>query len=188
MGNVNYDWLEGMQRVMRAKVQLDERWVEIISLHAALEAEIDEMLRLSLPNGAAVTGNKPRITFGHKVAVLRAAWKGKPEDGDKVCDLLACFSELRNAVAHPELKKTPAEIANVEAAYRAIVNDPDHKPTIGEIAQGVVAFMGDGILPHELKAVFDGLEKLVNHDMPKAIGVKPRQERDKLFREDGREV
>lgn len=179
MGNVKYDWLEGMQRVMRAKVQLDDRWVEIIALHAALEAEIDEMLRLSLPNGAAVTGSKPKITFGHKVAVLRAAWKGKQEDGDKVCDLLACFNELRNSVAHPDLKKTHAEIANVEAAYRAIVPDLDHAPSIAEIAQGVVAFMGDGMPPHKLMALSDSVHKLVHQALPRAIGLQAGHDRER---------
>ncbi|MES2905052.1 MAG: hypothetical protein V4696_12780 [Pseudomonadota bacterium] len=172
MGNVNYDWLKGMQRVMRAEVKLDERWVEVIALHAALEAEINAMLILSLPQGEFVTGNKPKITFGHKVAILKAAWKGKPEDADKIADILLSFNELRNAVAHPDLKKTKAEIANTVNAYRVLVPNLPYEPDIAEIAQGVVAFMGDGILPHDLVAITGQLAKLVNVDFPKAFGVK----------------
>ncbi|AJP71320.1 hypothetical protein [Sphingomonas hengshuiensis] len=173
MGGVDYDWLEGMQRVMRAEVKLDEHWVEIISLHAALETEIDAMLVLSLPCGEAVTSNRPRITFGHKVAILKAAWKGEREEAEKLCAILLTFNELRNAVAHPEMKKTAAEVAKLTAAYKALVPDMGHEPTVAEIAQGAVAFMGDGILPHELEEIVGKLDHLVHDEMPAALGRRP---------------
>lgn len=170
MGKVEYDWLEGIHRIAKAGDKLDRRWVEIIAYHAALEGEINVMLLKSLRRGEAVTGSSPRFTFGHKVAILKAAWQGDPEDADKLCGILFSFNELRNAVAHPDAKKTEAEIRNVTNAYSALVRGLDHEPDIAEIAQGVCAFMGDGILPHDLKGIVDGVDHIVNVALPKAIG------------------
>lgn len=170
MGEVNYDWIEGIQRVLRAGSRLDPRWVEIIAYHAAIEAELNVMLQQTLPRGDQLTGGNPRFTFGHKVAVLKAAWKGRAEDADKLCDILYRFNELRNAVAHPDKRKTRAEIRNVTDAYNVLVPGLKHRPEIAEIAQGLVAYMGDGILPHDLKAIAGEFDKLVNVVMPKAFG------------------
>lgn len=171
MGQVEYDWLEGLLRVTRAGEHLDRRWVEIIAYHAALEAEIDCMLVKCLPRGEAVTGSNPRFTFGHKIAMLKAAWKGEAESVDKLCRILVSFNELRNAVAHPDKKKTRAEIKNVTNAYMALADNLEHRPDIGEIAQGVCAFMGDGILPHDLKDIARRLDRLVNVEMPRALSI-----------------
>ena len=176
MGDVNYDWLEGIQRVLRAGARLDPRWVEIIAYHAAIEAELNIMLEKSLPRGDQVTGSNPRFTFGHTVAILKAAWQGKPDDADKLCDILFRFNELRNAVAHPDRRKTRAEIKNVTEAYMALVPGLKQRPQIAEIAQGVVAYMGDGILPHDLVGIMEGLDHLVNVAMPKAFGAKARRD------------
>ncbi|MEO8724048.1 MAG: hypothetical protein ABI395_11125 [Sphingobium sp.] len=172
MGKVNYDWLEGITRVLKAGEKLDQRWVEIIAYHTALELELNEMLLKSLLRGEAVTGSNPRFTFGQKVAILKACWQGKADDADKLCRILFSFNELRNAVAHPDKKKTRAELKNLADAYLALVPNLGHAPTIAEIAQGVCAFMGDGIMPHDLENMANGLDHLVNVAMPKALGVK----------------
>lgn len=161
MGKVEYNWLEGMGQIQAAGERLDPRWVEVIAYHAALETQLNVMLEKSLPRGSAVTGSNPRFGFGHKVAILKAAWKGEAADADKICAILYRFNELRNAVAHPDRRKTRTEIRNLIATYRALVPDLDHKPDFLEIAQGVCAYMGDGIAPHHLKQIAVGISEVI---------------------------
>lgn len=167
---IEYDWLLGANRIAIAAEKQDRRWVEVLALHTAIEVELNEYLNANLPNGKAVTGKNPQFTFGHKAAILKACWQGEPETILKIDAVLRSFNELRNSVAHPDKRKTRAEIKNVTRAYRELATDLDNEPSLFEIAQGVCSIMGDGLLPHEMSAMVKSLDRLVNQTMPAALG------------------
>lgn len=53
----------------------------------------------------------------------------------------------------------------------ATKNDSDDYPIL-EVAQGICLFMADGTTVDDLKATFAALDKLVNIDMPRALGAR----------------
>lgn len=171
MGRVGYDWLQGMARVAEASAGLNPLWAEVIALHAAIEVEVNAMLEKCLRRSDAVLRGSPALTFGHKVNLLKAVWEGDPEAADQLCEVLRAFNELRNSVAHPDRKKTKAELRNVKAGYKALVPGLEHDPELSEVAQGVCAFMGDGLAPHDMVNMLERLAILVNDNAPNVDAV-----------------
>jgi len=158
MSGVGYDFLEGIHRMLKASEHLDQFAVEVITYHAALEAEINLVLGRMVPRGEKVV-NGP-LGLNHKVTILNAAWPGKGEDADKICAVLVAFIDLRNAVAHPDQKRVQTRLQNLRTAYREIDAEAGEETGVLEIAQGICAFLGDGPTPTTLHEIFDGLGNL----------------------------
>lgn len=157
MAQINYDPFEGYKRLANAVDQMDARAAEIFAYHSALEVEMDLVLDALLHNGARIR----RIGFANKVKVLHAAWIGDAEAGDKVCDAFSRFNDLRNAIAHHDQPAIDGCLIALRAAYRRIDEKAGDDAPIGEIAQGICAFIGDGPTPQEVAEVAAALEGLV---------------------------
>lgn len=170
MAGIHYDGIAGVMRLIEAGKDPDTFAIKVITYHAVIESEVEAVISslVKRPDGLFTTS--PRMTFGHKVHLLRALWAGDPEQADRLCAVLHRLQEVRNAVAHPDPKHIKGCVAGLTIAYREI------DPTIGdevdilEAAQGICLFLQDGSTVAELKTLFDGLDNLVNVDLPKAIG------------------
>jgi hypothetical protein len=153
MARIEYDVLAGWARLLEAERQVDEQAPLILTYHAALEREIDEVLSRLLPRAEKIT----RIGYSHKVSVLAAAWVGDPDAGDRLARTLVCFGDLRNAVAHGDA----AEVANAERrlqqAYGSLAPTLTTPPSLAEIAGGICSFLGDGPTPAEFGAIAEGI-------------------------------
>jgi uncharacterized protein YacL (UPF0231 family) len=112
------------------------------------------------------------LTFGHKANLLRAIWKGDPAQADIIHEVLHRFQMVRNAVAHPDSRAIKSCVAGLTQAYRKIDTSIGDEVSILEIAQGICLFMQDGSNVSDMKMMFEGLDHLVNVEMPKALGVR----------------
>lgn len=170
MAEVGYDGFAGIHRMAEAEGTIDQRSAVILTFHAALEREIDVVLAGLLPRPDKL---KKGFGFANKIDVLAAAWKGHPDDGDKLHLVLRRFNDLRNSVAHGDsIEEVDRWLAKLLDAYRAIIPDADVPIEIGEMAQGICSFMADGPTPKELMATIAALDKLVNVTMPAALGFR----------------
>ncbi|WP_162182335.1 hypothetical protein [Neorhizobium galegae] len=145
--------------------------VEVLTYHAALELEVDAVLKKLLPFAEKITEGRGRLGFQHKVSVLGAAWLGKPASADKLTVALIRFNDLRNAVAHNDGKQVRACMEGLRKACRSIDKDLPADASILALSQAICAYMGDENLAKMLK-LLEILDEIVNVRMPKALGGK----------------
>jgi len=147
MGKVGYDHFAGLARMAEELAKLDDRASLILTCHAALEREIDEVLSRSLPRADRLRN----LGFANKITVLNAAWKGSDDAGDRLNAALFRFNELRNAVAHVNApKEIDAKIALLRAAFDQVLPDNGLEgDSITEMAAGLVGFMADGVVSYD---------------------------------------
>lgn len=157
MAGVNYDAWEGTKRLAEAADRIDKRAPEIFAYHAALEVELDMVLSALLPRGEKLS----RLSFGHKISVLNAAWQGEHEAAEILCAALVRFNDLRNAIAHFDPEQVASCLTNLRKAYGAIEPRGFEAAEVGEIAAGICAFMGDGPSPFDVSLVSDALDGFV---------------------------
>jgi hypothetical protein len=145
MANVRYNSLEGILRIAGAGQEDPDAFAtEVLTYHAALEIEMDELLKRLLPRAEKITDQFGGIGFKNKVSVIDAAWIGDPKAGDLLCNALRCFNDLRNAVAHKDQTKgREKNYQRLIAAYRAIEPSEYDRPTPFFIAVQICIFMGD---------------------------------------------
>lgn len=176
MAKVDYDQFAGLGRLAEAAASIDARAAVILTYHAALEREIDIVLDKLLPRYDRLP--RRRFGYGHKIDILNMAWAGNTEAGDRLFQVLFRFNELRNAVAHGDRTElVDQKLAELLAAYRAIVPDADEDIQIDAVAAGICGFMADGPTPKELTDMFVGLEDLMNVVMPVTLGPRPEDDR-----------
>lgn len=174
VAKVSYDGFAGIHRMAEAGATVDQRAAVILTFHAALEREIDVVLAALLPRPDKL---KTNFGFANKIDVLAAAWKGEPDAGDKLHLVLRRFNDLRNSVAHgDDIEKVEMWLTKLLNSYREIYSDADTHIEIGEMAQGICAFLADGPSPKRLIETIDALDKLVNVTMPAAFGIVPRND------------
>jgi hypothetical protein len=170
LAGAHYDGIAGVMRLIEAGKEPDTFALKVVTYHAVIESEIEGVISSLVRRPEGLFTTSPRMTFGHKIHLLKALWAGNPEQADKLCAVLHRFQDVRNAVAHPDPKQIKGCVAGLTVAYREI------DPTIGdeveilEAAQGICLFLQDGSNVTELKALFDGLDQLVTTDLPNAIG------------------
>lgn len=173
MAGMEYDGIGGILRVLEAGEKPETFAIEVITFHAAIEHEIEIALTKILPRPDALFSGTPKLGFAHKAKILNALWQRDGRDADKLAKVLHAFQNLRDAVAHTDRKAIKACNANLTVAYREIAqNDSDDYPIL-EVAQGICLFLADGTTVDELKATLAALGKLVNEDLPGALGARP---------------
>lgn len=112
----------------------------IITAHAALELEVDQILRRFV----ARPDKLPRLSIEHQLGVLRAllneAWL------DLVLDAISAYGALRNSVAHAD---GPSDIAKIITRLGKKTQDigmpltPD--TNLGTLAMGLAAALHVGV-------------------------------------------
>ncbi len=100
MAEEKYDPYEGLHRVALAAENLNMEAVEVVTLHLALEREIEIVLSQLL----ARTNKLGQLGFINKAAVLHSTWRDSKGKADKLYKVLNDFNELRNAFAHGEFE------------------------------------------------------------------------------------
>ncbi|MGO6845933.1 hypothetical protein ACCT20_03435 [Rhizobium ruizarguesonis] len=81
MARVGYDSLEGILRVTSAGDKEPDKFVvDVLTYHAALEIEMDELLARLLPRAECLRAGG--LGFRQKISIINAAWPGLPEAGD----------------------------------------------------------------------------------------------------------
>ena len=178
MAGMDYDGIAGIIRMIEAGEKPNFFAVEVITYHAAIESELERIIAPNLLEPDALFRTSPKLGFGQKANLLRAFWRGKADKGDTLVKVLKSFNNLRNAVAHADNKEIKGCHAGLTQSYRAIDNSIGDEVNMLEVSQGICLFMQDGTNVSELNALFDGLAKLVNEDMPRFLGVDPSELRD----------
>ncbi len=170
MGKVGYDSLEGILRVTASgEKQPNQFTADVLTYHAALELEMDNLLSLQLPRAEKLVDGK--LGYTHKIAVLSASWRGDPEDGDKLAKALVRFNDLRNSVAHNDLQKQiKVHLMKLKAATDALDGDVDGTVTPYQLAVRICAFMGDDPKAADALKSLSQLNGLVNFELPSALG------------------
>lgn len=174
MAGAHYDGIAGVMRLIEAGKEPDTFAVEVVTYHAVIESEIEAVISELVPRPEGLFTTSPRMSFGHKIHLLKALWAGAPDQADKLCAVLRRFQEVRNAVAHPDPKQIKGCVAGLTHAYREIDPTIGDEADILEVAQGICLFLQDGSNVTELKALFDGLGQLVNSGIPKVISGKDK--------------
>lgn len=153
MAKIEYDPFAGWARLLKAEQQIDDQAPLILTYHAALERELDEVLSRLLPCAEKIK----RIGYGHKVSVLAAAWVGDPDACERLVKTLIRFGDLRNAVAHGDASEVKEAMGRLQQAYEGLGPTLTTPPTLPEIAGGICAFLGDGPTPAEFGEIAQGL-------------------------------
>jgi hypothetical protein len=175
MAGADYDGIGGVMRMLKAGQKPDTFAIEVVTFHAAIENEIELIISALVNRPDGLFSTSPKMSFGHKVNLLRAVWRGDPNMADVIHGVLHRFQDVRNAVAHPDPRQIKSCVAGLMQAYRKVdPSIPDEVPML-QVAQGICLFMQDGSTVTELKAAFDGLDHIVNVAMPQ-IG-RPQSER-----------
>ena len=165
MAKADYDQFAGLHRLAEAARTIDQRAAVILTYHAALEREIDVVLERLLPQAKRLK----RFGFGHKIDVLAAAWRGAPDAGDRLYDVLCRFNDLRNAVAHGDRADLiEGALTRLITAYRGIVSEAGEDIQVDQMAAGICGFMADGPTARRVSELALSLDTLVNETMPKA--------------------
>jgi hypothetical protein len=152
--------------------------IEVITYHAAIEREIELVLRKVLPHPDAILKGSPSLNFAQKAKLLIATWQGKDENADKLAKVLHALQNLRNAVAHSDgHDEIKACNTNLSIAFREIAGRQDDDYPIHEVAQGICLFMADGSTIEQWENTFDALHELVNVKLPAALGAKGKEQR-----------
>jgi hypothetical protein len=172
VAGADYDGIGGVMRLLKAGEKPDTFAIEVVTYHAAVENELERVINTLVERPDELFTTSPKLTFGHKANLLRAVWQGDPAQADILHEVLYRFQMVRNAVAHPDSKAIKGCMAGLAQAYRRIDQSIGDEVSILEAAQGICLFMEDGSNVTQLKAIFDGLDHLVNKAMPQALGVR----------------
>lgn len=172
MGKVGYDSLEGILRVTESgKKEPDQFMVDVLTYHAALELEMDEFLARSLLHADKLADG--RLGYTHKIAVVRASWRGTEDSGDKLTHALVRFNLLRNAVAHNDTaKEVKVHLKKLHDATIALDGDENGDATPYALAIRICSFMGDDPGADNATKLLDQLDDVVNRQFPKALAPK----------------
>lgn len=172
MAGAHYDGIAGIFRVTESGGKPDPFAVEVLAYHGAIESEIERIISGLVERPDELFTAPPRLTFGHKVNVLRAVWNGEPGQADKICPVLLRLNDLRNAVAHTDPKEIKGCLAGLINAYRKIDNSIGDEVSLLEVMQGICLFFQDGPNVTEINAMAEALDELVNVTLPKAFGAQ----------------
>jgi|GEM_PF-1828748 len=153
MAKVSYDALEGYERLSAVAERVDLESAKILTLHVALEAEMDAVLAKILTRADRMR----KIGFANKVRVLEAAWIGDPDAGDRACNVLRSFNDLRNTIAHGDRDAQVGCRAALVTAFRQIDPQAAEDIDVVQVAQGVCLFLGDGPSVETLERFKDSL-------------------------------
>lgn len=178
MAGAHYDGIEAIFRIAKKGEVLDTFAIEVLTFHAAVEYELEVVLRKLLPHPDKLFGKGPKLSFPHKGRLLCAMWQKDPNDADKLNRVLKALEDLRNEVAHQGDIPLKSHKANLAQAFREIEPNAGDDPSMLEIAQGISMFIADdaGTLAdfYETLGAFD---VLVNEKMPAVLGAA-RSEKD----------
>ncbi|TAU83262.1 hypothetical protein [Rhizobium leguminosarum] len=169
MAQVGYDSLEGVLRLTSAgEREVDPFVVEVLTYHAALELEMDHLIARMLPRPDRLQVGG--LGFKHKISLINAAWRGRPEDGDLLADALTRYNDLRNAVAHADQHRGVERIFSALSAAGTLIN-PDQavNPTPYDVAVSICAFMGEDPGGRRLLRTLGELDDVINSRLPKAF-------------------
>lgn len=171
MAGADYDGIGGLLRVAERGEELDTFAIEVLTFHAAVEHELEVVLRELLPNPEMILRGKPRLSFAHKSKLLCALWRKDPADAAKLNGVLKAFQDLRDEVAHQGTKSLKTHKANLTQAFRAIEPSAEDDPPMLEIAQGICMFLADGAgTLDDFKSGLAALDKLANDSFPRGFG------------------
>lgn len=161
-----YDPYTAWVRIETAANELNWEAVEVVTLHLALERELEFVLSKKCLRSTRIA----RLSFVAKSAVLHSLGDYNDEDADKLYNVLWRFNELRNAVAHGNSANIKACRENLQNAYLAI--NPTATSPFGNtvIAQGICAYMGKGMMPDEFSKVAALMDEVVREKLPLALG------------------
>lgn len=168
MAGADYDGIEAIFRIAKKGEVLDTFAIEVLTFHAAVEYELETVLRKLLPHPDKLFGKGPKLSFPHKARLLCALWQNDPADADKLNLVLKALEDLRNEVAHQGERSLKCHKAKLAEAFRLIEPRASGDPSMLEIAQGISMFIADD--PSTLADFYDTLEAfdaLVNVKMPK---------------------
>lgn len=173
MAGADYDGIEAVFRIAKKGEQLDTFAIEVLTFHAAVEYELEQVIRKLLPYPDKLFGKGPKLSFPHKARLLCALWQKDPNDADKLNAVLKALEDLRNEVAHQGDIPLKSHKAKLTQAFREIEPATGDDASMLEIAQGISMFIADdaGTLA-EFKATLDAFDNLVNERLPKALGVE----------------
>lgn len=134
-----YDAFGGWIRMFDAAEKLDTNAALVMTLHAALEREMDEVLARQVAFPERLKG----LGFGQKVKVIAATWPHQAETADQVHEALFRFNELRNVVAHSdERKKLNAAYNSLRSAHQQFGSRQENVDELVNIACDICALMG----------------------------------------------
>lgn len=173
MAGADYNGIEGLLRIAAAGEKLEDTFaIEVLAFHAALEYELEVVLRGLLPRPDAILKKMGRnkLSFPQKAKLIVSLWKGDPEKADKLNGVLWAFEDLRNEIAHMGDIPLKSWKAKLDAAFREIEPNCEEEPSMLEITQGTAFYMMDGASVDEFVAVMDGLDNLVNVRFPSIFG------------------
>ena len=140
MGQVEYDAFKGWKRMFHAADGVNTNAPMVLTLHAALNREMDIWLAKQVKYPAKLTG----LGFGQKISVLAATWKGDPDQGEKLRVALHQFNEVRNSVAHGDhAKQLKGQMEALRAAHQEIGERHEDTDEMVNIAADIIAFYGD---------------------------------------------
>ncbi len=151
----DYDPYAAIARIASASLAKDERALQVITCHLALEREVNLIL-------ATLTNREVRLNgFRNKARMLHALWDRRPDienSANLMLQALERFDDLRNAVAHGNEGVEKCH-DNLSAAYLLLEPDCPADADYGYIAQGLCAFIGDGMMPAELSRIVTMLDQ-----------------------------
>ena len=134
-----YDAFGGWMRMFDAADKLDTNAALVMTLHAALEREMDDVLGRQVPYPERLKG----LGFGQKVKVIAATWPHQAETADQVHEALFRFNELRNVVAHSDdRKKLNGAYNALRAAHQQFGSRQENVDELVNIACDICALMG----------------------------------------------
>ncbi|MEQ9225734.1 MAG: hypothetical protein RLO15_05230 [Parvibaculum sp.] len=123
--------IEGMARNLQraigeitlAYASVDSSVSEILTLHLFVEQQLDEVLaqRLTRPEQIG------RFSFGHKVSLLKALWNHERIDHAAVA--LLAFNDIRNALAHNDIKASATARVKLATKLSEIAEEGTVEPT-----------------------------------------------------------
>lgn len=173
MAGVDYDGIEAIFRIAKKGEEFDTFAIEVLTFHAAVEFELDEVLRNMLRHPDKLLKGKPKLSFPHKAKLVAAMWQNDPDDADKLNLVLRAFQDLRDEIAHPSPGSLKTHKANLVHAFRGIEPEAGDDPSMLEIAQGISMFLANdaGTLA-EFRGMMGALGNLVSK-MPGRINPQP---------------
>lgn len=174
MAGVDYDGIQGLLRVLAAGEKPEPFAIEVLAFHAAVEYEIEVVLRKLLNRPDVLLTGSPKLGFGQKVKVLLALWPTDDDAVRKFGEVLKSFQQLRDAVAHMDQREVAACRENLMTAYRIMIDGEKEDYSLAEVAQSICLYMSNGTTIEGLSALFDYADKLVNKDFLGAFSRPPR--------------